>query len=186
VRERDERWRRWLAMGLIVLGVLNAIVLGTFTAPRRLARRGLEERRAAVAAELEQEKARLEGRRTEAAVLKGNAADVTRLEREVLGSVDLDLVSTLADVNAMAREGGLHPKGQSYSPSEEKDLNLQKVQISMPLDGSYKALVDFLGRIEDSKRFITIDSVALRAGEKGSGGGLTVSFSAFFRHGGRR
>ena len=150
------------------------------------ARRGLEARRAVVAAELEREKARVEASRVEAAVLKANAADAARLENEVLGAADTELVPTLAEINAMAREGGLRPQGQSYAPSQERELRFERVAIQMPVDGSYKALVGFIERIEESKRFITVDQVSLRASEQGGGAGLAVSLSVYFRPGGRR
>ena len=57
---------------------------------------------------------------------------------------------------------------------------LERVAMTLPLEGSYPQLVGFLRGVERSKRFLTVDGVALRADAE-SGGSLQVDLSTYLR-----
>jgi Tfp pilus assembly protein PilO len=52
--------------------------------------------------------------------------------------------------------------------------------MTLPLEGSYPQLVGFLRGVERSKRFLTVDGVALRADAE-SVGSLQVDLSTYLR-----
>ena len=50
----------------------------------------------------------------------------------------------------------------------------------LPLEGSYEQLVGFLGEVERSPRFLTVDRISLRGDDEGEAA-LQVELSAFMR-----
>ena len=52
--------------------------------------------------------------------------------------------------------------------------------VTLPLEGSYEQLVGFLREVEASPRFLTVDSVAMRADAQG-GARLQVQVSTYLR-----
>ena len=57
---------------------------------------------------------------------------------------------------------------------------LERVAVTLPLEGSYAELVGFLRGVERSERFLTVDRVSLRADAE-SGGALQVELSTYLR-----
>jgi Tfp pilus assembly protein PilO len=52
--------------------------------------------------------------------------------------------------------------------------------VTLPLQGSYGQLVGFLREVQRSPRFVTVDSVSMRAGREGDTA-LQVVLSAYLR-----
>ena len=80
----------------------------------------------------------------------------------------------------MARAPGLTPGRRSFSRKEVDDVALERVAVTLPLDGSYEQLVGFLQEVEESPRFLTVDGISLRGDADGEGT-LLVEMSAFMR-----
>ncbi len=57
---------------------------------------------------------------------------------------------------------------------------MERVAVSLPLEGSYQQLVGFLGEVERSSRFLTVDRISLRGDDEGAAD-LQVEMSAFMR-----
>jgi Tfp pilus assembly protein PilO len=90
--------------------------------------------------------------------------------------------AALHEVESLARELGLHPERRTYRHAEVKGLPLVRVEINMPISGSYTQLVSFLDRLERSSAFLTVDRVELRGKEGAEGeADLSVVLSAYFR-----
>lgn len=175
-------WRRRLLVALLVVLGLNTAVFAAYTLPRTLQVRSATSRAAAARAEVEQERKEVGELRGRADAIKANAADAERFYTDVAPRAEV--LSVLEDVERMAREPGLKPGTRSFAPAEVTDSRLARVRVTLPLQGSYEQLVGFLGRVERSKHFLTVDRIALRGGEEGSAN-LQVELSAYFRSEGR-
>ena len=103
------------------------------------------------------------------------------------GTEKADLLPTLEAIEDMARAPGLQPGARSFKREEVADARVERVVVTLPLEGSYAQLVGFLREVERSPRFLTVDRVAMRADPDG-GATLQVELSAYLRPsaGGRR
>jgi len=60
------------------------------------------------------------------------------------------------------------------------DARVERVVVTLPLEGSYAQLVGFLRQVETSPRFLTVDGVSMRADAE-TGAALQVELSAYLR-----
>jgi Tfp pilus assembly protein PilO len=178
-RARRPLWRRLTAPAVGLLAV-NLAVFAAHTLPRSLRVRSATERSAEARAELERTRRVNATLRAEAEAIRANAADAERFFRDMVGSERSDLLPLLEDVERMAREPGLKPGRRSFTPEPVRGSELTRVKVTLPLEGSYRQLVSFLGRVEGSSRFLTVDRVSLRGGDAGPAT-LQVELSAYFR-----
>jgi Tfp pilus assembly protein PilO len=96
------------------------------------------------------------------------------------GTEKADLLPTLEAIEDMARAPGLQPGARSFKREEVADARVERVVVTLPLEGSYAQLVGFLREVERSPRFLTVDRVAMRADPDGSAA-LQVELSAYLR-----
>jgi Tfp pilus assembly protein PilO len=179
VSARAPFWRRRLLPAFLALAALNLLVFAGWTAPRtvrlRTATARLEAAREAVRGE-RAEVARL-AERGEA--IRANAADIKRFYSSVVGPEVTDLVPTLEDIDGMVRTLGLSTGPRAYKRDDVLDAAVERVAVTLPLEGSYEQLVGFLREVETSSRFLTVDRIALSGKEEG--GALQVELSAYMR-----
>jgi Tfp pilus assembly protein PilO len=172
-------WQLWLLPAFAVLLALNLGALAVWTVPRALRQRSASARLEAARAEAKREREANALLRERVAAIRANSADVERFFARFAGTERRDLVPTLEAVETMARSPGLRPGARGYSRAVVKDAPLERIAITLPLSGTYDQLVGFLGEVERSPRFLTIDGIALRA-EQGSAR-LQVEISAYLR-----
>jgi len=91
-----------------------------------------------------------------------------------------NLFQSLEAVEELAREPGLQLATRSVRREDVDGAPLERVVMTLPLEGSYPQLVGFLRGVERSKRFLTVDGVALHADAE-SGGSLQVDLSTYLR-----
>lgn len=173
-------WRRRLLPLALVLAGVNGVVLAAWTVPRWLRLRSAAARAETARAEAVKERETVAALRERADAIRSNGADLARFYRDQAGAGEADLLPLLEEIEKLARGPGLKPGRRSYERQEEKDLPLERVAVTLPLDGSYPQLVGFLREVESSSRFLIVDQVALRGGEAGSGS-LQVGLSAYLR-----
>lgn len=173
-------WRRRLLPALLTLLAFNLIVLAAWTLPRTLRLRNATARVAAAREAVEAERAGAASIRERSAAIDANTRDLEVFYESVVGPEALDLLPTLEEIEAMARAPGLTPGQRSFSRKEIVDVALERVAVTLPLDGSYEQLVGFLQAVEGSSRFLTVDGISLRGDVDGEGS-LQVQMSAFMR-----
>ena len=172
-------WRTRLLPAFLVLLGLNLVALAAWTGPRYWRQRNAATRAEAAQAEAELQRAAVARLRERAAAIRGNGADVQRFYRSA-GTEKADLLPTLEAIEDMARAPGLQPGARSFRREKVADARVERVVVTLPLDGSYAQLVGFLREVEGSPRFLTVDSVAMRADQDG-GATLQVALSAYLR-----
>jgi Tfp pilus assembly protein PilO len=172
-------WQLWLLPSVVVLLALNLAALAVWTVPRALRQRSASARLEASRAEAKREREAAALLRERVAAIRANNADLARFYSRFAGTERSDLVPTLEAVETLARSPGLRPGARGYTRAVVKDTPLERIAITLPLSGSYNQLVGFLGEVERSPRFLTVDGIALRA-EQGSAR-LQVEISAYLR-----
>jgi len=173
-------WRGTLLPAFLVLLALNLGVLLAWTLPRSLRQKSAAERAVVARAELARERERADAVRERAAAIRANRADTERFYTKLAGSEKQDLLPTLAAIEELARAGGLQPASRALRRENVDRAPLERVAVTLPLEGSYAELVGFLRGVERSPRFLTIDRVSLRADAE-SGGALQVELSTYLR-----
>ena len=173
-------WRKALLPAFLVLLVLNLGVLLAWTLPRSLRQKSAAERAVAARVELARERERVLALRERAGAIRANRADLERFYATLAGNERQDLLPTLQTIEELAREPGLSPTSRTLRRESVDKAPLERVAVTLPLEGSYAELVGFLHGVERSKRFLTIDRVSLRADAE-SGGSLQVELSTYLR-----
>jgi len=173
-------WRTTLVPLFVGLLVLNVGVLAAWTLPRSLRQRNAAERAVAARAELAFERERAQALAERAAAIRANRADLERFYETLAGSEKQDLLPTLEAIEELAREPGLQPASRTLQREDVDKAPLERVAMTLPLEGSYAQLVGFLRGVERSPRFLTVDRVSLRADAQ-SGGALQVQLSTYLR-----
>ena len=174
-------WRARLLPAFLVLLGVNLVALAAWTGPRYW----------------RQQNAAARGRggpgrgRTAAPVRGQPAGAVAGHPRErgrtwsgstarLAGTEKADLLPTLEGIEELARSPGLKPGTRALRREDVEDARVERVAVTLPLEGSYEQLVGFLREVEGSPRFLTVDRVAMRADRDG-GGTLQVELSTYLR-----
>lgn len=173
-------WRAKLLPLFLGLLALNALAFVAWTLPRSLRQRNAQARAASARAELLLEKQRAQALVDRAQAIRANGADLERFYATLAGDEKQDLFQSLEAVEELAREPGLQLATRSVRREDVDGAPLERVVMTLPLEGSYPQLVGFLRGVERSKRFLTVDGVALRADAE-SGGSLQVDLSTYLR-----
>lgn len=173
-------WRAKLLPAFLGLLALNALGFVAWTLPRSLRQRNAQARAASARAELQLEKQRAQALVDRAEAIRANGADLERFYATLAGDEKQNLFQSLEAVEELAREPGLQLATRSVRREDVDGAPLERVVMTLPLEGSYPQLVGFLRGVERSKRFLTVDGVALRADAE-SGGSLQVDLSTYLR-----
>jgi len=177
VSAKGPLWRTRLLPAFLVLLGVNLVALVVWTGPRYWRQRNAATRAEAARVEAERQRAAVVRLRERAAAIRGNGADVQRFYQGA-GTEKADLLPTLEAIEDMARAPGLRPGARTFKREEVLDAQVERVVVTLPLEGSYEQLVGFLREVERSPRFLTVDGVAMRANTDGATT-LQVEFSAY-------
>ena len=87
----------------------------------------------------------------------------------------------LQELDQISGEAGLSRNRVSYRLDQEPVFGLQRMVITLPVEGSYSNIRNFLNMLESHEKFIVIDSMALVSEREGTGAiRLDVSLSTLF------
>jgi len=173
-------WRRRLLPVFLALLGVNLVALAAWTGPQYWRQRNAATRAEASRAEVERQRQATAALRERAAAIRENAADVERFYRSLAGTEEADLLPALKAIEDLARSPGLRPGARGFQREEVREARVERVAVTLPLEGSYEQLVGFLREIEASPRFLTVDSVSMR-GESDGGARLQVELSTYLR-----
>jgi len=177
------RWRRLALIALAVGATLNAAVYFAFTLPRTLGEQRLAERQKLLQDEIERLRLAVSYQRRQADTIRANTTDVQRFYATTVGGRAVSLVPVLRAIEGMAREGGMRPGAASYKAQDVKGLPLDRFVITMPVSGTYRQLVAFVQRLEQSQYFLTLDEVRFSGQAEGDRAELAMVLSCYFRAG---
>ena len=175
-------WRRWLLPVFAVLLALNALALVGWTLPQLYRQRYAASRAEAARREVARLREAAAALRARAQAIRGNGVDYQRFYERYAGDERRDLLPTIQAIEEMTSGPGLKTRTRSFRREPMKGTGLERVQISLPLEGTYDQFVAFLGQVERSPRFLTVDRVAMRSDAEGEAS-LTVDISAYLKTG---
>ncbi|HWX24722.1 MAG TPA: type 4a pilus biogenesis protein PilO [Vicinamibacteria bacterium] len=163
----------------IALFALNAVVFLVYTLPRLLEERSLSARSRTLADEVSREKRFVEALKHREYVAQENIRDQERLYHTLLLPPGRGIVPMIEELNRLGNEAGLSWAQQSYQTKPVNGAPLLQMGIAVPFSGLYPQMIDFLTKIEGSKRFFVVDGIQLhsRADEAGD---LAIQLSAYF------
>jgi len=174
-------WRRRLVIPFLVLAGLNLAVFLAYTLPRRMQEKNIAIRVEALREDVKRERIVTAELRRRAETLQSNNRDQLRFSREFVGGRRISLLPILQELADTASRLGLESPRQSYAKKDVKGVaGLSRVEITMPVAGTYRQLGSFLSALESSKYFLTVDKVALHQKE-GNVADLSIVVSAYFR-----
>jgi Tfp pilus assembly protein PilO len=172
-------WRRVLLAPVLVLLGVNAAAFFAFTLPRSLSERSVAARASTLRREVGVARTRAAALARRSEAMASNAEDARRFYAEVVKARQEALLPALAEIQKVAEDLGLRLRSHAYDSEAVKGAPLVRIEVSMPVSGSYRQLVSFLDRIERSSRFLFVDGVELRE-RAGAGAELSVRVSAYF------
>jgi Tfp pilus assembly protein PilO len=172
--------QRLVRPALIVLG-LNAVGFAVYTLPRALQERSLASRVAVLRSEAALARGQVGALRRRSEAMRANAKEAERFTREVLKPREATLLPVLAEIHKAAREEGLGLGREDYDRSANKESGFTRLTIRLPVSGSYRQLVAFLGRLEHAEQFLVVDEVSLRGRSERGTADLDVVLSTYFR-----
>ncbi|HVO10427.1 MAG TPA: GspMb/PilO family protein [Vicinamibacteria bacterium] len=175
-------WQRWLVPAAAALAALNLVEFAAWTLPREHSQRHAAVRAEGLRAAVRRQRSEAAALRERAAAISANAGDLERFYTRYAGTEKADLVPTLETVEDLARLPGLRPGPRGYSRQPVAGTPLERLAITLPLEGSYEQLVSFLGEVERSPRFLTVDGVSMQGGRVGGGNAqLRVELSTYLK-----
>ena len=87
----------------------------------------------------------------------------------------------LQELDQISAEAGLTRNRVGYRLDQEPVFGLQRMTITLPIEGSYANIRNFLNMLETHEKFIMIDSMALISEREGTGTiRLDVNLSTLF------
>jgi len=174
-------WRRRLLPVFLVLLGANLAAFAAWTGPRYWGQRSAASRLQTAQAEAARRRAATAALRERAQAIRDNTVDVKRFYDSLGGTEETDLLPTLQAIEEMARTPGLRPGTRTFRREDAEGARADRVAVTLPLEGSYSQLVGFLREVQHSPRFVTVDSVAMRAGRAEGETALQVVLSAYLR-----
>jgi len=160
---------------------LNVVVVAVYTLPRTLQERSLETSVAILRNEATRERGQLQALRRRAETMRTNAKDAERFSREILKPREATLLPVLAEIHQAARAEGLLLGREDYERLAMKEAGFTKLTIRLPVNGNYRQLVGFLGRLERAAHFLVVEEVQLRGHSERGAADLAVVLSTYFR-----
>ncbi len=179
------RWR-WAVWALSGLALVNLGVYGVYSLPRSMEERAIATHTAVLKQELEREQQVVAELMERAEAIKANRRDVLRFYRDRVEEREASLVPILSHIETLATEQGLKVGEQKYTPKEVKNTPLERFEITMPVAGTYRQLVQLMARFEESPYFLTLDEVKVRSGTDAGQAQLDLVLSCYFGKGSRK
>lgn len=169
-----EEHRRYV-VPLAILGAINLLVLMLVLFPLSSRVRAAADRAAGAtarreAAHLQEQTARrtLEGKRQATGELQRFYTEILPVDQSQARRV------TYLRLAQMASQAGLRYERRSFTPEEERDSRLRRLDLTMVLEGEYPNIRRFIHALETSPEFIVIRDVSL-AQREGRDASLTLT-----------
>ncbi len=170
-----------IIMIVAALFVLNILFFIFFTRPAISSYRFLNAGNNPTIVKLEQKRKDVNELEERLKRIEDSEKHITEMYKNVFGTKEQKMIDIQLEVVSIANEFGIDPASVAYENSEMTKEEVERFTISIPLTGTYANLRQFINKIENSKNFLIIDRIFLRAGKEG---GITlqlnIQLSTFF------
>jgi Tfp pilus assembly protein PilO len=176
-------WRRGYAVPFLVLFAFNILAFLAFTLPRSLQERRMAARALALREVITAKREEIAGVRRQADVIKANTQQTQQFYTDVVHPCMESRADVLEHLSATAAQLGIQAPRVASSEDDVKGAPLKKMNILMPLSGTYQQLGTILQKVEQSPDFLVVDGVAIRERrqEAGSSGELDIKLATYCR-----
>ncbi len=158
---------RDLAIVFVAILALNLGFYVLSVRPRLQEYRSLTEENEPRARELERREAARRARETYRRALGQAEEDLGILRRDVLSTRSRRLIEVQAEVDRLAQLFNVVSEQVNYENEILEDEGLERMWMTIPLQGGYANLRKFIQAVESSDKFLVIERVALVEGEEG-------------------
>ncbi len=112
--------------------------------------------------------------------LKFTDESLSKFYSEVLKPKNTGIVEMRKELDSLLRQMNISTVNLTYDNKEVPEYNLFQVSITLPIEGNYASIRRFINKIENSKNFITIESISLT--ESKATLMLNIKLSAYFKY----
>ena len=172
--------RRRLLIVLAAILALNGAVYLAYTLPKSMQRTNLGSRLVVAREETERERQRLAGLKAHFDLITDNTRDTAEFYARRIAPRGASLVPVLREIETLAQSHGLNVGSQAFDYQPIKDVPLDRFVVKMPVVGTYRALVAFVGDLERSSHFVTLDQITVRS-QQGGQAQMQMVLSCYFR-----
>lgn len=172
---------RYISLVLVLLAVANGVFYFLATRPRVHEYTSLQEGTGPQQEALTARRAEVEEREAYHEALLRAEADLTTLRAEVLSTRQKRMIEVQLELIALAERFSIDVDSITYDSELLYEEELDKLVMTVPLEGGYGNLRKFLQAVEDSEKFLVVERVAL--GEGKTGGvllQLSISLATYF------
>jgi Tfp pilus assembly protein PilO len=104
-----------------------------------------------------------------------------KFERDFLFSYSQGTSELLEELDGVCSEAGLLRNRVTYRMDSEQSFGMQRLGITLPIEGTYANIRTFINILENTSKFIIVDSMALVSEREGTGVlRLDVNLSTLF------
>ena len=157
-------WNRRLPLALaaLVFAAANLVIFLGYRSSTNERRAALEARRDDLARTVTAREAEAEKLATQKQRLSGVSEAMEDFYGHRIGTQEESLANLVADLHAALKEAGIEANQVSYTTTPVTRLPLTRMRISFPVKADYGRFKKLLKLFESSKRWIAIESVAIR------------------------
>lgn len=156
-----------LLIVFVSLLAVNAFFYAFFVRPRVDEHRNLTTANTPRIAELERREAAVELREAYLQELQQAEDDLTRLRKDVLQTRDQRMIEAQEEFADLATQFNIASDAIHYENTILEDEGIERFAMTGPLEGGYANLRRFIHAVEESKKFLVIERVALAEGVEG-------------------
>ncbi len=158
---------RMISLVLLGLAVLNVGFYLLATRPKLRAYTNLQEGTGPQQEALRSLTAEVEQREQFLEALLTAESDLARIRQEILSTRKERLVDVQQELEQLAKRFSIDVDSVTYDNELLRDAELDKLVMTVPLEGGYANLRKFLQAVEASERFLVVERVALSEGKQG-------------------
>jgi len=151
-----------LALGALVLAAANAVIFLGYRSSTNERRAALEARRDDLARTVASREAEAEKLSTQNQRLSGVSEAMEEFYGHRIGTQEETLAGLVADLHAALKEAGIETSQISYATAPVVKLPLTRMRVTFGVKSDYGRFKKFLKILETGRRWIAVESVAIR------------------------
>lgn len=172
---------RYVSLVLVLLAVANGVVYFLGTRPKVEEYTSLQEGTGPQQEALMAHRAEVEEREVYHEALLRAEADLTTLRAEVLSTRQQRMIDVQLELIALAEQFSIDVDSVTYDSQVLYEEELDKLVMTVPLEGGYGNLRKFLQAVENSEKFLVVERVTLGGGKTGGVMlQLSISLATYF------
>jgi Tfp pilus assembly protein PilO len=173
--------RRWpLAAAALLFAAGNIVFFLVYRANTNERRASLEARRDDLSRSVAAREADAERLATQRERLSGVTEAMEEFYGNRIGTQEQTLAAVVDELHAVLKETGVEANQISYSTTPDTKLPLTRLKINFPVRCDYARFKKLLKGFETSRRWIAVESVAIRRDSEQGGVNVQIELATYF------